>query len=423
MWMKRSAARGGNARAAEPSPFLMKTSTTLIGWAVALPLAAVLAHAKARVPDPAERVDTYNLTTGEPVKIPARDVRLPLYVFGEETNPVAKFVPSGYMGDSQSISIKTAYSPESAPAKGGEPGKTMLEVTYKGKGREGWAGVYWLTPANNWGRVKGAGFDLSKADRLTFWLRGARGGERIAAIKVGGVNGDYPDSDEASLGAVRLSQDWEKYTIDLKGKDLRHIIGGFCFVVRRSDNPRGATFYLDEVVFEEAPEPPKREDDRVTLPVDPPQTTAAAETAPEPAAVRANPVATATKPQREGPPLLEEIRRTVLFTPGHGGFTPEEQKILMETIDLAGRFRNAPIVVEGHTDSIGPADVNMRLSRERAAAVADFLAANGVDRSRITVIGYGEERPVSPDANKTPEGRLQNRRAEIVLQADAGGRP
>jgi hypothetical protein len=94
------------------------------------------------------------------------------------------------------------------------------------------------------------GFDLSKATKLTFWARGAKGGERIEEFKVGGIMGEYSDSDSTSISPVILTPEWTQYTIDLKGKDLSYIIGGFCWATNVDVNPTGATFYLDEIKYE-----------------------------------------------------------------------------------------------------------------------------------------------------------------------------
>ena len=69
--------------------------------------------------------------------------------------------------------------------------------------------------------------------------------------------------------------------------------------------------------------------------------------------------------------------------------------------------------IEGHTDATGPDEYNQRLSERRAAAVRDFLAAQGVDMNRMVAVGYGESRPVAD--NDTREGRQKNRRVEIVI--------
>jgi outer membrane protein OmpA-like peptidoglycan-associated protein len=76
-------------------------------------------------------------------------------------------------------------------------------------------------------------------------------------------------------------------------------------------------------------------------------------------------------------------------------------------------FPDRPIEVAGHTDSVGSAAFNQQLSEQRAQDVASLLEANGVDSSRIKVKGYGEWKPIAPNANVA--GRQQNRRVEIIL--------
>ena len=71
--------------------------------------------------------------------------------------------------------------------------------------------------------------------------------------------------------------------------------------------------------------------------------------------------------------------------------------------------------VDGHTDSLGGAEANRLLSRERAEAVATYLALQGVPTQRISTKGFGEGRPV--ESNATAAGRERNRRIEIVLLA------
>ena len=112
-----------------------------------------------------------------------------------------------------------------------------------------WAGVYWLNPANNWGRRKG-GYNLSGAKKLTFWARGEKGGEQIQEFTIGGIEGDYPDSDKIIIGPVILSHEWKQYTMDLTGRDVSFISGGFAWTTEAAVNPAGCTFYLDEIRFE-----------------------------------------------------------------------------------------------------------------------------------------------------------------------------
>jgi len=70
------------------------------------------------------------------------------------------------------------------------------------------------------------------------------------------------------------------------------------------------------------------------------------------------------------------------------------------------------ISIEGHTDNVGDAAANKKLSNERAKSVMDALIAKGVDKTRLSFIGWGQEKPVAD--NRTDEGKAKNRRVEIV---------
>ncbi|AMX03004.1 OmpA family protein [Microbulbifer thermotolerans] len=67
--------------------------------------------------------------------------------------------------------------------------------------------------------------------------------------------------------------------------------------------------------------------------------------------------------------------------------------------------------IAGHTDSRGNDDYNLQLSSERAEAVCAFLIQNGVDATRLTAKGYGEQQPVA--SNEAESRRAQNRRVEM----------
>jgi OmpA-OmpF porin, OOP family len=71
------------------------------------------------------------------------------------------------------------------------------------------------------------------------------------------------------------------------------------------------------------------------------------------------------------------------------------------------------VSIEGHTDDRGGAQFNQRLSERRAASVVKGLIKNGVDKDRLTSIGYGKDQPIAD--NKTEEGRTENRRVEIHI--------
>ena len=106
----------------------------------------------------------------------------------------------------------------------------------------------WQNPENNWGSKDG-GFNLSKAERLSFWARGEKGGEMLE-FKIGGITGQFADSDTIGIGPLSLTSEWKEYRIDLAGTELFYISGGFVFAASRMDNPDGFIVYLDEVKYE-----------------------------------------------------------------------------------------------------------------------------------------------------------------------------
>lgn len=171
--------------------------------------------------------------------------KMPFYVFADRRSVGNHFIPSGWMGDYGDIKIDTGWKDNPYM------GDTCVKITYSGKNSQGarWAGMYWQNPPNNWGSIDG-GYDLSSAGKVTFWARGESGGERIEEFKIGGIMGEFSDTDIASVGPVILTKEWQQYSIDLKGKDISYISGGFCWATNVDVNPEGATFYLDEIKYE-----------------------------------------------------------------------------------------------------------------------------------------------------------------------------
>ena len=165
-------------------------------------------------------------------------------VYVQDASKENHFIPSGWMGDTGDLGCNLACL--ESPKKE----KSCIKISYSAKKTQGqgWAGIFWQNPANNWGDKKG-GYDLTGATKLTFWARGAKGGEKIAEFKVGGITGEYPDSDSASIESIVLTKEWREYTIDLKGKDLSYVVGGFCFALSKKDNPNGCVFYLDNISY------------------------------------------------------------------------------------------------------------------------------------------------------------------------------
>lgn len=169
--------------------------------------------------------------------------KMPFDIYTERTSVANHFIPSGWMGDTADLEIKDGWTADPYS------GTTCIRVVYSAASSR-WAGIFWQSPEDNWGQVKDAGFDLSAAKKLTLWARGEKGGERIDEFKMGGISGDYPDSDVAGIGPMMLTPQWQQYSIDLAGKDLSYIIGGFCFSLNAKYNPEGCVFYLDDIRYE-----------------------------------------------------------------------------------------------------------------------------------------------------------------------------
>jgi hypothetical protein len=166
----------------------------------------------------------------------------------KDKSTLNRFTPSGYMPNGECLNMRDAWQENC------KEGKSCIKVIYDVacslQSRQ-WAGVYWLNPADNWGDRKG-GYNLTGAKKLVFWARGETGGEQVAEFKMGGIGQarDFPDSDTAGIGPVLLSREWRQYSIDLQGKDLSYISGGFAWVASVRDNPQSCTFYLDDIHYE-----------------------------------------------------------------------------------------------------------------------------------------------------------------------------
>jgi outer membrane protein OmpA-like peptidoglycan-associated protein len=71
------------------------------------------------------------------------------------------------------------------------------------------------------------------------------------------------------------------------------------------------------------------------------------------------------------------------------------------------------VVIEGHTDSTGTAEINRTLSQGRAESCMKYITSKGIKAGRMTAKGYGPDRPIADNA--TEEGREANRRVEFVI--------
>lgn len=117
---------------------------------------------------------------------------------------------------------------------------------------------------------------------------------------------------------------------------------------------------------------------------------------------------------------IVELASDVLFAFDSARLTAEAEAALRRTAELAAQAGSGRITVVGHTDSVGEDAYNLALSRRRAEAVAQWLAASGgVPADRLHAEGRGEAEPAAPnattDGQDDPEGRARNRRVVVAI--------
>lgn len=127
--------------------------------------------------------------------------------------------------------------------------------------------------------------------------------------------------------------------------------------------------------------------------------------------------------QFQGPTIrITRDARGVVVSLATDDFFPLGKDVLKKDVNLTlirlatvlNQFPEMKIAVEGHTDNVGQPDYLVELSKRRAQAVYKELIAQGVAEARMTVEGYGPNRPVA--GNTTDEERRQNRRVDLVMR-------
>lgn len=106
--------------------------------------------------------------------------------------------------------------------------------------------------------------------------------------------------------------------------------------------------------------------------------------------------------------------QSIQFSIGQSAILDESLPLLESLVEIAQQCTDHAIQVAGHTDASGGAARNQHLSYARAQAVVDWLAAQGVDVSQVTVVGHGERYPLA--SNKTRAGQAKNRRIEFTVK-------
>lgn len=119
------------------------------------------------------------------------------------------------------------------------------------------------------------------------------------------------------------------------------------------------------------------------------------------------------EPAREIREALDRALKGVNFETGRAILTKSSYSALDEVVKVMKVDQTYKLKITGHTDNVGTLEHNMKLSKDRAQAVEDYLEAQGLDASRFIVIGFGPTRPVA--SNDTEEGRSKNRRVEFTV--------
>ena len=113
--------------------------------------------------------------------------------------------------------------------------------------------------------------------------------------------------------------------------------------------------------------------------------------------------------------MVITLSGAVLFESAKWALLPSAQTKLNEVAEaLTKQDKDSTMVVEGHTDSQGAAQMNQELSQKRAESVRTYLVSRGIAADRITATGFGPSRSIADNAS--PEGRANNRRVEIVVK-------
>jgi OOP family OmpA-OmpF porin len=122
------------------------------------------------------------------------------------------------------------------------------------------------------------------------------------------------------------------------------------------------------------------------------------------------------KPEAQAEPeILEKGRITlnVQFDTGKAIIKKTSYKDIDKLVDVMKQYPDLNVTIEGHTDNVGKAAGNKKLSQKRADAVKAYMVKSGIESNRITAKGYGMTVPIAD--NKTEDGRAQNRRTEVTV--------
>lgn len=119
----------------------------------------------------------------------------------------------------------------------------------------------------------------------------------------------------------------------------------------------------------------------------------------------------------QGCPIMKDVLNSamkgVFFETGSSKIKSKSLPVLNQLVQVMKNNPKAKLTIDGHTDNTGDHDLNVKLSKERAASVKAYLVSKGISADRMTSNGYGPDKPM--DTNDTPAGRANNRRVEFTV--------
>lgn len=118
------------------------------------------------------------------------------------------------------------------------------------------------------------------------------------------------------------------------------------------------------------------------------------------------------------------VVRNIFFASGKSELQPESKAELDKLVKLMTDYPKLILEIAGHTDAAGGEEMNQKLSEQRAQSVANYLIGNGIDKSRIRTVGFGETKPIAqnynPNGTPNRQGMSMNRRFEFTVLSTDG---
>jgi len=122
------------------------------------------------------------------------------------------------------------------------------------------------------------------------------------------------------------------------------------------------------------------------------------------------------KIERVGEGIKITFDSGILFATNSSTLEPQAKTNINKLAEILNKYPDTNILVTGHTDSDGTDEYNQTLSEKRAKSVSDYTMTQGINSSRLSIVGLGESESVA--SNDTVEGKHLNRRVEIAIFAN-----